>query len=391
MSCRDAPLSRRPVHRLGSRRQFVSIHAQNDFPDGRLTIQSGVQTASPSPTSQNRRRKRPLRALRSADNSLVQHAPNTGRSLPFSIVSIAESESLGVSRYRRLKLIRSGRWMEPSRGLICTEQLARIDPVTFHREWARAEIIRRGSRHVASVWSAARIWELPDYANPAPITELSLTTNSGKNTRSKLVGSVRLLDSPLPDSAITTRDGIPVTTLARTVADCARRLSFERAVVLIECALNSQRDRTLDTSHRLRAEIREELDAFAHGRGLVRARAALDFASSLSESVFESCSRVFFRVHRIPQPRQQMEFGDENGVRARGDFVWELQKVVGEADGYAKTGNLPTESERKHRWRRDKGRDLYLNGLGYRVIHWTWDDLRRSHEFAATLRSVLGL
>lgn len=321
----------------------------------------------------------------------MQHAPKSTSSLPFNIVSIAETELLGVSRYHRLKMIRSGRWMEPSRGLICTEALACIDKETFHREWARAEIIRRGSRHVASVWTAARIWELPEYVIPAPITELSLAMNSRKNTRSKLVGRVRVLDTPLPDSAITARDGIPVTTLARTVADCAKRLSFEGAVVLIEFALNSKRDRDLDTSQRLRDEIRDALDACAGAHGVVRARAALDFASSLSESVFESRSRVFFRVHRIPQPRQQMEFGDEDGIRARGDFVWELQKVVGEADGYAKTGNLPTEPERKHRWKRDKDRDLYLNSLGYRVIHWTWDDLRRPHELAATLRRVLAL
>ena len=321
----------------------------------------------------------------------MQHAPKSTSSLPFNIVSIAETELLGVSRYHRLKMIRSDRWMEPSRGLICTESLASIDQETFHREWARAEIIRRGSRHVASVWTAARIWELPEYVIPAPITELSLAMNSRKNTRSKLVGRVRVLDTPLPDSAITARDGIPVTTLARTVADCAKRLSFEGAVVLIEFALNSKRDRDLDTSQRLRDEIRDALDACAGAHGVVRARAALDFASSLSESVFESRSRVFFRVHRIPQPRQQMEFGDEDGIRARGDFVWELQKVVGEADGYAKTGNLPTEPERKHRWKRDKDRDLYLNSLGYRVIHWTWDDLRRPHELAATLRRVLAL
>lgn len=321
----------------------------------------------------------------------MQHAPKSTSALPFNIVSIAESELLGVSRYHRLKMIRSDRWMEPSRGLICTEPLASIDQETFHREWARAEIMRRGSRHVASVWTAARIWELTEYVIPAPITELSLATNALKSTRSKVVGSVRILDTPLPDSAITARDGIPVTTLARTVADCAKRLSFERAVVLIEFALNSKRERDLDTSQRLRDEIRGELDACARASGVVRARAALDFASSLSESVFESRSRVFFRVHRIPQPRQQMEFGDEDGIRARGDFVWELQKVVGEADGYAKTGNLPTESERKHRWKRDKDRDLYLNSLGYRVIHWTWDDLRRPHELAATLRRILAL
>lgn len=321
----------------------------------------------------------------------MHHAPKNSPALPFNIVSLAETEMLGVSRYRRLNMIRSGRWMEPSRGLICTEALNSIDQGTFHREWARAEIIRRGSRHVASVWSAARIWGLPDYVTPTPVTELSLTTDSGRNTRSKRVGSVRILEAPLPDSAKTTCDGIPVTTLARTVADCARRLSFEDAVVLIESALNSKRGRDFDTSHRLRDEIRDELNAFARAHGSVLARAALDFASSLSESVFESRSRVFFEVHRIPQPRQQVEFGDENGTRARGDFVWELQKVVGEADGYAKTGNLPTDSERRRRWKRDKERDLYLNSLGYRVIHWTWDDLRRPLELAATLRRVLAL
>lgn len=190
---------------------------------------------------------------------------------------------------------------------------------------------------------------------------------------------------------MTSHHGIPVTTLARTTVDCARRLNFEPAVVLIEDALGSKRTRDVDTSPQLRDEIAAELDSRCGTRGTAVARAALDFASSLSESVFESRSRVFFKLHRIPQPRQQVEFGDENGTIARGDFVWDEPKVIGEADGYGKTAGLTTDAARKAQWKRDKERDLYLTSLGYRVVHWTWDDLNRPEELAAKLRLILGL
>ena len=309
----------------------------------------------------------------------------------FRIVTTAESEELGVSAHRRLRNIRSGQWSSPSRGLVCTQPLDQVDPNTFHLEWARAEILKRGGIHVASVWSAARIWGLPDYCIPTPTTVLSLTSPASARLRSKLVGSVRLNRAPLPSSAMTSHLGIPVTTLARTVVDCAVRLNFERAVVLIEAALGSKRTRDLDSSPQLREEIAAELDDRSGTRGTAIAWAALDFASALSESVFESRSRVFFKIHRIPQPLQQVEFGDEDRTIARGDFVWEDPKVVGEADGYSKTGNLKTNSERKAQWKRDKERDLYLTGLGYRVVHWTWDDLNKPDELAAKLRRILDL
>lgn len=144
----------------------------------------------------------------------------------FHIVTNAESEALGVSTHRRLRNIRTGLWSAPSRGLVCTAPIDQIDPRAFHREWARAEIFRRGRHHVASVWSAARIWGLPDYGFPVSHSVLSLASHSAAVPRSKLVGSVRLHEVPLPDSGMTSHHGIPVTSLPRTVVDCARRLNF---------------------------------------------------------------------------------------------------------------------------------------------------------------------
>lgn len=177
--------------------------------------------------------------------------------------------------------------------------------------------------------SAACLWQLlPRRIGDA--VDVSVPGNGGKKRRSgvRTHRSLTLLPAD-----VTLRDGIPVTTPARTLADLRRVASGPRRIV---------------TPRELRRAIREAevLDLPLDPRRLkVRERSDL-------ELVF----RRLCRRHRLPEP--------EVNVPIEGDlvdFLWRDARVVVETDGYI-----------YHRGRQafldDRARDLRLRRLGYDVI-----------------------
>jgi very-short-patch-repair endonuclease len=68
---------------------------------------------------------------------------------------------------------------------------------------------------------------------------------------------------------------------------------------------------------------------------------------------------------------------------ARLDFAYPLPKIAIEADGYRWHGDVL-------QWRADLGRRNALTRLGWRVLHFTWDDVKcRPGEVAATIERAL--
>ena len=130
----------------------------------------------------------------------------------------------------------------------------------------------------------------------------------------------------LPKAQTTGLYGLRVTTAARTVADIARTASFMEGVVVADSALH-QRWAT-------KTELRRVLAGCDRWPGVGAARAVVDFATGLSESVLESCARVVFHERGLPPPELQIAVFDEKGGSiARIDFLWREHGVVAEADG----------------------------------------------------------
>lgn len=160
-------------------------------------------------------------------------------------------------------------------------------------------------------------------------------------------------------------DGLPVTSLARTVADLVRALPFPEAVVVADAGLAKGLDRG------------ELLERTAKGRGCRMAARALLFADPRSESAGESLSRV--RIHQLglPAPDLQHSLYDARGrFLGRTDFWWEEFSLAGEFDGrtkYAdrlKPGQSPADAIMD-----EKFRERGIFGAGTFVVRWYWADL----------------
>jgi very-short-patch-repair endonuclease len=159
-----------------------------------------------------------------------------------------------------------------------------------------------------------------------------------------------------------------VTTPARLVVDLARSRPRRTALVVVDASLN----RNLVTTE----ELRQVTADCCRWPGIRRARTLVEFADAGAESPLESLARLLLADHGVPAPRTQVPISDGDGWTARVDFLWEAERVVGEADGlnkYADADVLRTE----------KLREEHLSELGYSVVRMTWHQVTREPERTA--------
>ena len=249
-----------------------------------------------------------------------------------------------------------------------------------HALAANAALLQLSPGAVASHVSAAVLHGLPAWGVRLDRVHVTRPGASGGHRRRTLHVHV----TPLGADEITEVDGVPVTTVARTLADLARTVSVERAVAVVDAAL-----------HQGLVEPTALEDAVGRrpGRhGVCAARRAIAFADAGAESVGESRSRVLLDRARLPRPVVQWEgpaspwLGRSIG---RCDFGWPELRTVGEFDGKIKYGRLlkpgqePGDVVFAEKCREDAIRDA-----GFRVVRWIWDDLDDFADVVARLRTA---
>ena len=167
---------------------------------------------------------------------------------------------------------------------------------------------------------------------------------------------------------------LALTTVARAVVETACTTSFEAAVVLADAAL-----RGVVTTE----ELERVLAMIEFWPGGPMARAAVRFASPLSESVGESRLRVLMHQHGLPTPMLQSEFYDAEGFVARVDFHFPTEGTVVEFDGLLKyAGGSPTVLVR------EKRREDRLRALGLQVVRAEWADFNRPAHLVSAIRQA---
>jgi hypothetical protein len=182
---------------------------------------------------------------------------------------------------------------------------------------------------------------------------------------------------------LTTVDGIPVTTLDRTIVDLALTESFESAVVAADWAL--QHGATKES-------LRAALDELAPKRGRARVEAVIAFADSRSGSVGESWSRVQIERSGFPPPLLQAKFVDSDGLIGYVDFYWPDFRVIGEFDGFEKysnqlylAGRVPSETVIAEKVREDR---LRATETKPGVSRWIWATLTTPLALERQLRTA---
>ncbi|MFC8922460.1 hypothetical protein [Cellulosimicrobium sp. NPDC057127] len=220
--------------------------------------------------------------------------------------------------------------------------------------------------------SAALLWGLPLWALPRGVHVVQRNV-PGRGAGADVVRH----RSVIAPHDLATRDGLPVTTLARTVVDCARSLPARDGLVVVDAALRR------GVSH---DELRRRA-ASSRGRGVVRARAVIDVADGGSESPGESATRYALLRQGLPAPRTQVPVVTRLG-RFRADMGWAEWRLLVEFDGFVKYGELAGGDPARVLFE-EKRRQEAMEEEGWRVVRVTRADLRQEEELAARVRRRL--
>lgn len=258
---------------------------------------------------------------------------------------------------------RSGRLQHVRRGAYA--RAAAPDEDEAHRRLIAATLPLLSSDACVSHTSSALLHGLPWWADT--LSRVHVTrSRTGGGRRDPLVHVHPALLEPGDRTEI---GGTPVTSLARTTADCLRTLPYRRAVPLGDAALRLGLRR---------ADLAEQLRRASRRSGVGRARQAADFIDGRAESVGESYSRVVLHELRLPPSDLQVTIVDPSGrLVARCDFGWARSRTVGEFDGRVKYGRLvPEGDDAGDTVFHEKVREDEVRDLGHEVVRWINADLR---------------
>ncbi len=202
-----------------------------------------------------------------------------------------------------------------------------------------------------------------------------LPAELNRPSRDKARGIILRSDT-LDDDETCVRDGIRMTTPARTAFDLGRRKGLTAAAIRLDALMHATEVKAADV----------ELLADRHrgARGLVQLRRVLHLADGGAESPYETKTRLVLVGGGLPRPDTQIEVLNEWGaVMARIDMGWEEWKVGVEFDG-AQHWTDPAQRSR------DIDRLAELEARGWAIIRVSADMLRRRpHVVVARVHRAL--
>jgi hypothetical protein len=262
------------------------------------------------------------------------------------------------------RMKRNGSLIPVRRGAYVRDRPAERTQAEAHKElvFATAPQLQYGA--VVSHASAAVLHGLPTWPKALDRVHVTRNRSGGGNRRSV----VHVHAAPLADDHITTIDGVPVTSLARTVLDLCRTVPIEQAVAAGDRAL---------AYGLVRAVLDDHLAQMRRWPGTRQAGRALGLLDPRSESPGESVSRVRLILDGLPAPEPQQDIFDHHGrFVARVDFCWKEQRTIGEFDGKLKYGRaLQPGQPIEDVLFEEKRREDALRDLGWQIVRWIWAEL----------------
>lgn len=227
-----------------------------------------------------------------------------------------------------------------------------------------------GSGAVLSHRTAAAHWKIRESSGAIEIT---VPRTSPQNR-----GSIHRHFAALPADERTVLDGVPVTSVTRTIFDLAAVAEPHS----VEAALREAEYLQL----RSRLSLPTLLARYPRHRGARKVRAALDRRrddpGGRVRSPLEELFLPFLDRNSIPRPHinAPIQAGDK---RYEVDCLWYPQSLIVELDGF--------ESHRSRTsFESDRERDRRLTSLGYRVTRVTsWQLTRQEDDLAADLHHLL--
>ncbi|HEU5252499.1 MAG TPA: type IV toxin-antitoxin system AbiEi family antitoxin domain-containing protein [Solirubrobacterales bacterium] len=234
-----------------------------------------------------------------------------------------------------------------------------------------AAVLSSGSEAVLSHWSAAALWRL----RPTSRSRIDVTAPH----RSRSWRHIRRHVSALPSDERTVENGIPVTTVPRTILDLAATEPLE----VVRSLIREAEFRELHDS----LSLWDLIERYPGRRGIRKVRAALealrDEPPGEYKSPLEERFAIFLRRHRLPLPvfNAWVTVGEK---RFQVDCQWPGTTQIVELDGWQ-------AHKSRSAFHQDRARDRILIAAGYTVTHLTWAQLDDEPEaIASDLRVLLG-
>ncbi len=259
-----------------------------------------------------------------------------------------------------LTALRSSRLRRIQRGIYLPRRVE-ASPLVV----ARAALLSSGAvGAVPSHATAARVHQIsvPDEHR---VQHVTVTREQRRRNRRDLHFHTRSIGC----GEVERRDGVPVTSVARTLADLATSLECLPAVWAMDDALR----RRLCA----KADIIAVIERWRGGAGCVTAWERLDGADGVAESILETAGRLVLRDRGVPLPIPQYQLWAPDGTLvARLDGAYLREKVALEYDG-ADPHSLP-EAVFRDRWRQNG-----LPELGWTILRFTWWDVMRDPDEVA--------
>jgi hypothetical protein len=263
----------------------------------------------------------------------------------FGVVSLAQLIELGMSRVGLARRARAGRLHRVHRGVYA------VGHARLGREGRRlAAVLACGEGAVLSHVSAAAHWDLL-------ITSAALIDVTAARGRHGGPG-IRLHRARSRDARDATRhEGIPITTVPRTLLDLAATMPPQR---LERAIAQAQRLNRFDHT-----AIRDVIARSNGHRGTgALAKATADNDPKWTRSELESWFLGLVRDAGLPEPMVNASLTAPDHPRLDPDFCWPTHHLIVELDGW--------ETHRTHAaFEADRGRDAALQADGWRVLRFT--------------------
>jgi len=260
----------------------------------------------------------------------------------WAVITWRQLLGAGLSRPAITRRVRSGRLHRLHRGVYSLVSRSALAPEGI---WL-AGVLACGVGAALSHRSAGMLWEILD-------RDCSFVEVTAPIGGAQFVGGVLLHRSRSLGKGVVRRQGIPVTTLERTLADLADVVS------------PAQLRRAAQQAEFHRARLGSAGDPWRHANGrrgapnlrtlaLLRARVGMTW-SELELRMLRLC-----RSAELPEPESNRRIA---GIRV--DFLWRAERLIVETDG-GQAHLTATAFEE------DRRRDVELMLAGWRVARFTW-------------------
>ncbi|MDQ3675430.1 MAG: endonuclease domain-containing protein [Actinomycetota bacterium] len=283
-----------------------------------------------------------------------------------NVIALRQLREVGLTAEAARKRVAIGRWRQVHAGVYAVSHAK----LTREGHWMAA-VLACGPGAVLSHRSAAALWGLRrDNRATSDVTS--------KRRRGRSRTGITAHQGHLLAREVETIDGIPCTSLARTLLDLAEvvdRRGLERAID------RAEQLRLLDMH-----AVNDVLERANGRRGAPLLRSVLAehyAASTLTASELEERFLLICLTAAVSAPQVNAWIALEHNTGYRADFLWRTQRLIVEVDGHATHGT-------RQAFERDRHRDQRLTLAGYRVVRFTWRQITEEPErVAETLRALL--